>query len=149
MRKTFLLLFLTVAFIGCKKRTESAEQVLIGKWSTGGYEIILYNSSNAVVSHIIADAIKTYWTFNGNMLTISNDINTDKTISDYTLMQTLDKRKLYTSNIKVAGQNNWEVESEKPASMTITAELKNKSDLTYGQNQVASKGKVYVYFSKE
>lgn len=149
MRKIFLLLLLLITFIGCKKNSESSNQVLSGKWSTGGYEIILYNSSNAVVSHSIADAIKTYWNFNGNTLTITNDINKDKTTSDYTLTQTLDKRKLYTSKIKIAGQNEWEIESEKPTSMIITAELKNKSHLIYGQNQFASSGKVYVYFSKE
>ncbi|MDQ0640947.1 hypothetical protein QF042_004512 [Pedobacter sp. W3I1] len=69
MKRILFLLFIIVNISGCKKDTDNTtNETLSGKWSTGGYDLELYNSSGIKVSHIIADAVKSQWTFDDKQL---------------------------------------------------------------------------------
>jgi hypothetical protein len=112
MKRILFLIFIVIGLYGCKKDSDnSTSETLSGKWATGGYNLELYNSSGVKVSHLIADAIKTYWTFDDKQVKVSTDFNTQVIVSEYTLKRNVDNRVLTFSNPQVATQADWRIES--------------------------------------
>ena len=150
MRNTFLAFVMICCFFSCKKDNNAiTAEILKGKWSTGGYDIILYNSSGEVVSHSVADAIKTYWTFDRSQIKLSNDVNADVRTSNYKVLNTVGTRALIIENSAIATFNNWIVDEQSSNTMVISAQIADKAQLTYGKNQVAAKGVKTIYLSRE
>ncbi|KQN38934.1 hypothetical protein ASE92_05835 [Pedobacter sp. Leaf41] len=150
MRSTFLAFVMVFCIFSCKKdNNATTTETLKGKWSTGGYDIILYNSSGEVVSHSVVDAIKTYWTFDQSQIKLSNDINADVKTSNYKVLNTVGTRTLMVENAAIATFNNWIVDELSSNAMVISAQINDKSQLTYGKNQVAAKGVKAIYLSRE
>jgi len=151
MKRIAFLLFVVISISGCKKDADnSTSETLSGKWTTGGYDLQLYNSSGVEVSHLIADAIKTYWTFDNKQVKISTDINMNVIVSDYTLKRNADTRILSFSNPDVAvKQADWRIEEQTDKHMRITSRITDKNLLAYGDNKTAAYGILSIYLSKE
>jgi hypothetical protein len=150
MKRILLLIFIVIGLSGCKKDSDnSTSETLSGKWATGGYNLELYNSSGVKVSHLIADAIKTYWTFDDKQVKVSTDFNTQVIVSEYTLKRNVDNRVLTFSNPQVATQADWRIEEQTDKYMRITSEITDKKSLVYGSNQTAARGVMTIYLNKE
>lgn len=149
MKYTILFLLFISSLVACKKGGDSAgKEIINGKWSTGGYDIILYDASGAVVRHSVADAIKTYWAFDNLQIKISNGINADVQTSNYKVMNMLEAKTLFIENKDIASFQNWTIAEQTGNYMIISAIITDKTQLTYGQNQVAAKGVKTIYLSK-
>jgi hypothetical protein len=150
MKRILFLIFIVIGLYGCKKDSDnSTRETLSGKWATGGYNLELYNSSGVKVSHLIADAIKTYWTFDDKQVKVSTDLNTQVIVSEYTLKRNVDNRVLSFSNPQVARQADWRIEEQTDKYMRITSEITDKKSLVYGNNQTAARGVMTIYLNKE
>ena len=149
MKKSFLILLLLATFACKKKSDDSTTATLSGKWSTGGYDIILYNSSGEVVRHSVADAIKSYWNFTDTEIQFSNVANSQTSSSTYRVKQSSKGRQLIIDNPSMTGNTTWRIETETANQMQISAEITDAASLRYGNNQVAAVGKKFIYLSKE
>jgi len=149
MRNSFLFLFIICSFFACKKNEGTVSiETLSGKWTTGGYDFIMYNASGAVVSHMVADAIKTYWTFDQTHLRLSNDINLDVKTSGYKVINRSGVRTLDIANAEVATYTSWTIDEESSNRLLISSQITDKKQLNYGQNQTAARGVKIIYLSK-
>ncbi|WP_231425173.1 hypothetical protein [Pedobacter sp. Leaf250] len=149
MKYTILFLVFISSLMACRKGEDSeGNEIINGKWSTGGYDIILYDASGAVVRHTVADAIKSYWAFDNLQIKFSNDINADVQTSDYKVMNMLGAKTLFIENKDITSFQNWTIAEQTSNYMIISAIIKDKTQLTYGQNQVAAKGLKTIYLSK-
>ncbi|MGQ7854607.1 hypothetical protein ACUN24_10200 [Pedobacter sp. WC2501] len=150
MKRILFLLFILINISACKKDTDNTtSETLSGKWSTGGYDLELYNSSGIKVSHIIADAVKSYWTFDDKQVKVSTDINTSVKFSDYSLRRNTDNRILTFSNPNFAVQTTWSIVAQTDQYMRISSEVTDKQSLIYGTNQTAARGIMNIYLTKE
>ncbi|QDW23561.1 hypothetical protein FFJ24_001445 [Pedobacter sp. KBS0701] len=150
MKRILFLLFILINVSACKKDTDNTtSESLSGKWSTGGYDLELYNSSGIKVSHIIADAVKSYWTFDDKQVKVSTDINTSVKFSDYILRRNADNRILTFSNPNFAVQTTWSIVAQTDQYMRISSEVTDKQSLIYGTNQTAARGVMNIYLTKE
>jgi len=150
MRRILFLLCVIINISGCKKDTDNTtNETLNGKWSTGGYNLELYNSSGVKVSHIVADAIKSYWTFDDKQVKVSTDVNTSVKFSDYILRRNVDNRILTFSNPNFAPQTTWSIVAQTDQYMRISAEVTDKQWLIYGTNQTAARAVMTIYLTKE
>lgn len=150
MKRILLLLCIIINISGCKKDTDTAtNETLNGKWSTGGYDLELYNSSGIKVSHIVADAVKSYWTFDDKQVKVSTDINTSVKFSDYILRRNADNRILTFSNPNFAAQTTWSIVAQTDQYMRINTEVTDKQWLIYGTNQTAARAVMTIYLTKE
>ena len=150
MKKILLLSFIMTIFLSCKKYSNQVStETLNGKWSTGGYDFILYDGSGKVVSHGVADAIKTYWTFDNKKISLTNDFNTNVISSEYTITNTSGQKKLLISNSELAVQKEWKIDISANQNLQISAEITERNLLKYGDNLYAVKGKKIIYFVKE
>lgn len=150
MKRILFLLFIVINISGCKKDTDhTTSETLSGKWSTGGYDLELYNSSGIKVSHIIADAVKSYWIFDDKQVKVSTDINISVKFSDYILRRNADNRILTFSNPNFAVQTTWSIVAQTDQYMRISSEITDKQSLIYGTNQTAARGVMNIYLTKE
>lgn len=150
MKRILLLLCIIINISGCKKDTDNGtNETLNGKWSTGGYDLELYNSSGVKVSHSVADAIKSYWTFDNKQVKFSTDVNTSVKFSDYILSRNADTRILTFSNPNFAPQTTWSIVAQTDQYMRISAEVNDKQWLIYGTNQTAARAVMSIYLTKE
>lgn len=150
MKRILLLLCIIINISGCKKDTDNTtKETLNGKWSTGGYDLELYNSSGVKVSHIVADAVKSYWTFDDKQVKVSTDVNTSVKLTDYILRRNADNRILTFSNPNFAAQATWSIVAQTDQYMRISAEVTDKQSLIYGTNQIAARGVMNIYLTKE
>jgi len=151
MKRILFLLLIIISISSCKKDADhTTTETLSGKWATGGYDLELYNSSGVKVSHIVADAIKTYWTYDTKQVKISTDLNTQVIVSEYSLRRNMNNRVLSFSNPDVAAkQADWSIEEQTDKYMRITARITDKQSLVYGDNKTAAWGIMSISFSKE
>ena len=150
MKRILFLLLILINISACKKDTDhTTNETLNGKWSTGGYDLELYNSSGIKVSHIVADAVKSYWTFNDKQVKFSTDVHTSVKFSDYILRRNTDNRILTFSNPNFAAQTTWNIVAQTDQYIRISAEVTDKQSLIYGTNQIAARGVMNIYLTKE
>ncbi|MBE5318164.1 hypothetical protein IM793_03260 [Pedobacter sp. MR2016-19] len=150
MKRILFLLLILINISACKKDTDHiTSETLSGKWSTGGYDLELYNASGIKVSHIIADALKSYWTFDDKQVKVSTEINTSVKFSDYILRRNADNRILTFSNPNFAAQNTWSIVAQTDQYLRISSEVTDKQSLIYGTNQTAARGVMNIYLTKE
>jgi len=150
MKRILFIIFIIGTLSSCKKDTDNTtSETLSGRWITGGYDLELYNSAGVKVSHIVADAIKTYWTFDSKQVKISYDLSTQVIVSDYTLKRNMNNRILSFSNPQVAFQADWNIEEQTDKYMRITSVVTDKKALGYGNNQTAAKGIMTISLTKE
>lgn len=138
-------------FISCKKDkiNESASASVTGKWSTGGYELVLYDAAGQIVSHGIADAIRTYWTFDQSQIKVSYDLRADVITSGYKVVNKMDGVFLLIDNTNVAAQTEWKIESQTDQYMSISSIITDQAFLNYGPNKKASRGVKTIYLVLE
>ncbi|MFW0718455.1 hypothetical protein [Pedobacter sp. N23S346] len=151
MKKSLFLLLMFSFLFACKKKTDDTTVTtsLSGKWSTGGYELVLYDAAGQIVSHGIADAIKTYWTFDQSQIKLSYDLKSNVVASGYKVVKTLNNRQLLIENTNIAVQTEWKIESQTDQSMSISSVITDQASLNYGQNKKASRGMKTIYFVLE
>ncbi|WP_090883422.1 hypothetical protein [Pedobacter rhizosphaerae] len=149
MKKTLMILFTVCALLSCKKKNNDiTKETLSGKWSTAGYTITLYNSSNVVVSQIVADAIKTYWTFDDTKVTLTTDNYIAARSAEYTVTKAQNTRFLHISSSEIAMYSDWEIVEQTDNILVLSADVTDRSALNYGNGQVAARGKITIRLNR-
>ncbi|WP_421941288.1 hypothetical protein [Pedobacter sp.] len=149
MKNTLIILFTVCALLSCKKKNDDiTKETLSGKWTTSGYTITLYNSSNTIVSQVVTDAIKTYWTFSDTQISLSTDNYVMPRSADYTLTNTLNTRRLHISTTEIAMYTDWEITEQTDNLIVLSTDVTDKNMLNYGNGQVAARGKIIIRLTK-
>jgi hypothetical protein len=150
MKKLSPFLLILCLLFACKKdETEGATTSLNGKWSTGGYHFEWYNASGMVVSRGVADAIKTYWTFEKFQMTLSYDFRSDVITSSYKVVNKGIEKHLFIDNASIAVQTDWKIESQTDQQMKISTKITDLDLITLLPFRTAVSGVKTIYLVRE
>ena len=151
MMKKFLPFLLVLLLLFSCKKDKSADSIssLNGKWATGGYDFELYDASGMVVSHSVADAIETYWTFEKSQLTLSYVLKPDVITSGYKVLNNATEKRLLIDNSNIAGQTQWKIEAQTDQLIKISTAITDPALLHSSAFRTAVRGVKTIYLIRE